>query len=140
MAASAIQNKRGVSGPKIYENKGQTDQFTGMKLKEKLQSITGYVRTCDREQRIRRNTVFYLMSLYYQGYQNVELNAGSSSFEIYEREDFYVENQFRHHVDAVVNSISKNEGDLVIRPASSNPQDITKPGSPARFSICRKRQ
>src|SRR6188768_1255661 len=126
MAASAIQNKRGVPGPKLYENKGQTDQFTGMKLKEKLQSITGYVRTCDREQRIRRNTVFYLMSLYYQGYQNVELNAGSSSFDIFEREDFYVENQFRHHVDAVVNSISKNEGDLVIRPASSNPQDITK--------------
>lgn len=126
MTASAIQNKHGVPGTKIYENKGQTDTFAGMKLKEKLQSIVGYVRTCDKEQRLRRNTVHYLMALYYQGYQNVELSSGSSTFDIYEKDDYYSENQFRHHVDAVVNSISKNEGDLVIRPASSNPQDITK--------------
>jgi hypothetical protein len=126
MAANAIQNKRGVPGKKIYENKPPSDQFAGMDLKEKLRSVVAYVRTCDREQRIRRNTVFYLMALYYQGYQNVELSPGTSTFDIYERDDFYVENQFRHHVDAVVNSISKNEGDIVIRPASSNPKDITK--------------
>lgn len=126
MAASAIQNKRGVPGPKIYENKPAVDTFVGLTLTKKLESISAYVRTCDREQRIRRNTVFYLMALYYQGYQNVELSPGTSTFDIYERDDFYVENQFRHHVDAVVNSLSKNEGEIVIRPASSNPQDITK--------------
>lgn len=126
MAANAIQNKRGVPGKKIYENKPAIDTFTGMNVTEKLQSIVGYVRICDREQRLRRNTVFYLMALYYQGYQNVELSPGTSTFDIYEREDFYVENQFRHNVDAVVNAISKNEGNLVIRPASSNPKDITK--------------
>lgn len=126
MAANAIDSKRGVPGRKIYDNKPVPDQFAGLSLKEKLQSIAGFVRTQDREQRIRRNTVFYLMALYYQGFQNVELVPGSSTFDVYEREDFFVENQFRHHVDAVVNSISKNEGDIVIRPASSNPQDITK--------------
>jgi len=126
MAANAIQSKRGTPGPKIYDNKPPTDRFAGMDLKKKLQSVVGYVRTCDREQRLRRNTVFYLMALYYQGYQNVQLSEGTSSFDVFEREDFYVENQFRHHVDAVVNSLSKNEGEIVIRPASSNPQDITK--------------
>lgn len=97
-----------------------------MSEKEKLGSIAGYVRILDRDQKIRRNTVFYLMALYYQGYQNVELSPGTSTFDIFEREDFFVENQFRHHVDAVVNSLSKNEGEIVIRPASGNPQDITK--------------
>lgn len=126
MAANAIANARGRSGRKIYENKPARDVFSGMSLKEKLQSIAAYVRSCDREQRIRRNTVYYLMALYYQGYQNVELSPGTATFDIYERDDFYVENQFRHHVDAVVNSLSKNEGDIVIRPASSNPKDITK--------------
>lgn len=126
MAATQIENKRGVPGRKIYDNKPLPEKFSGLNLKEKLQSIAAHVRRADREQRIRRNTVFYLMALYYQGYQNVELSSGSSTFDIYEREDFYVENQFRHHVDSVVNALSKNEGDIVIRPASSAPQDITK--------------
>lgn len=126
MAANATESKRGTPGRKIYENKPARDVFAGMNLKEKLQSIAAHVRQCDREQRIRRNTVYYLMALYYQGYQNVELSPGSATFDVYEREDFYVENQFRHHVDAVVNSLSKNEGDVVIRPASSQPKDITK--------------
>lgn len=126
MAASAIQNKRGVPGTKLYENVKPVDTFVGLKLKEKLQSIVAYVRTCDREQRLRRNTVHYIMALYYQGYQNVELSPGTSTFDVYEKDDYYTENQFRHHVDAVVNSMSKNEGELVIRPASGNPQDIAK--------------
>lgn len=126
MAANAIESKRGVPGRKIYENKTLPDKFSGLSLKEKLQSIAAHIGTCDRDQRMRRNTVHYLMALYYQGYQNVELNAASSTFDVYEREDFYVENQFRHHVDAVVNALSKNEGDIVIRPASPAPQDLTK--------------
>jgi hypothetical protein len=126
MAANAIQNKRGVPGPKMYDNKPAPDSFAGMSEKEKLQSICGYIRNTDREQKIRRNTVFYLMALYYQGYQNVELSPGTATFDIYERDDFYVENQFRHHIDAVVNSLSKNEGEIVIRPASANQQDMTK--------------
>lgn len=126
MAAQTIQSNRGVPGRKLYDNKPPSKAFAGMNEKEKLESICGYVRTTDRDQKIRRNTVFYLMALYYQGYQNVELSSGTSTFDIYERKDFYVENQFRHHVDAVVNSMSKNEGEIVIRPASANPTDITK--------------
>lgn len=126
MAATAIENKRGVPGRKLYDKKTLPDKFSGLKLKEKLQSIAAHVRTSDREQRLRRNTVFYLMALYYSGYQNVDLSPGSATFDVYEREDFYVENQFRHHVDGVVNALSKNEGDIVIRPASAQPKDITK--------------
>jgi hypothetical protein len=125
--AFGVQDKRGVPGPKIYENKEQpTTQFAGMKLKEKLQSIANHAGTVDREQRIRRNTGHYLMALYYQGYQNIELTPGSDTFDVYEREDFYVENQFRRHVDSVVNSLSKNEGELVIRPGGPSPQDLAK--------------
>ena len=64
------------------------------------------------------------MALYYQGYQNVDLNPGGSAFDVYEREDFYVENQFRRHVDAVVNTLAKNEGEIITRPGSPNPQDL----------------
>lgn len=126
MAANAIQSARGVPGRKIYENKKLPDTFSGLDEKDKLQAICTTLANTDREQRIRRNTVHYLMALYYQGYQNVELSPGSSTFDVYERDDFYVENQFRHHVDAVVNSLSKNEGDITPRPASSQPQDIAK--------------
>lgn len=126
MAANAIQSKRGVPGRKIYDQKPATDVFAGMDVKEKLRSIAGFVRTRDREQRIRQNTVFYLMALYYQGYQNVELSPSTNTFDIYEREGYFVENQFRHHIDSVVNSLSKNEGEIVIRPSSSNPKDIAK--------------
>ncbi len=126
MAANAIQSKQGVPGRKIYDNKVLPDKFSGLSEKEKLQSISGMVGITDREQRVRRNTVHYLMALYYQGYQNVELAPGSSTFDVYAREDFFVENQFRHHVDAVVNSLSKNEGELVIRPATGQPVDIAK--------------
>lgn len=126
MAANAVENRRGVPGRKPYENKKLPDRFAGLNEKEKLQAICAHIQTTDREQRIRRNTVYYLMALYYQGYQNIDIQPGSATFDVYEREDFYVENQFRHHVDAVVNSLSKNEGDIVIRPASSQPKDITK--------------
>jgi hypothetical protein len=126
MAANAIESTRGKPGRKIYENKPARDVFAGLKLKDKLQTIAAHVRQCDREQRIRRNTVYYLMALYYQGYQNVELSPSTATFDVYERDDLYIENQFRHHVDAVTNSLSKGEGDIVIRPASSKPQDITK--------------
>ncbi len=126
MAASAIQNKRGVPGTKIYENKGKSDQFARMDLKEKLRSIAASVRTSDRDQRFRRNLTNYRMALAYQGFQNFSIDEVTGIIDLYEKPDFYVENQFRHHVDAVVNSLSKNEGELVIRPASAKPQDITK--------------
>ncbi len=123
---NGTESKRGTPGQKLYDVKKLPDQFSGLNVKEKLQSISAYISNSDREQRIRRNTVHYLMALYYQGYQNVELSPGSSTFDVYEREDFYVENQFRHHVDAVVNSLNKNEGDIVVRPASPSPQDLAK--------------
>ncbi len=126
MAANAIQSKRGVPGRKIYDTKEIKKVFEGLSVRDKVGSIAHNLANTDREQRIRRNTVHYLMALYYQGYQNVELSPGSSTFDVYERDDFYVENQFRHHVDAVVNSLCKNEGEIVARPASSQPQDIAK--------------
>ena len=97
-----------------------------MGLKDKLRSIAVNVRTQDRQNRLRRNTVHYLMALYYSGYQNIDITPGSATFDVYERDDFYIENQFRRHVDSVVNMLNKTEGELVIRPASSQPQDLAK--------------
>lgn len=120
----ALESKIGIPGRKVYEKRALPDKFSGLDLKGKLQSITGFVRTSDREQRIRRNTVYYLMDLYYQGYQNVDLNPNGNAFDVYEKEDFYVENQFRRHVDAVINMLSKGEGDVVCRPGGDRPEDI----------------
>jgi hypothetical protein len=123
MALAGTQSMRGTPGRKLYENKKLPDKFAGLNLKQKLEAIVARIRQTDRESRIRRNTVHYLMALYYQGYQNVDLEPGSA-FTVYERSDFYVENQFRRHVDSVVNGLSKNEGELIIRPTSSQPNDL----------------
>src|ERR1051326_40704 len=122
----AIQSAIGKRGRKLYDTVKTQPKFQGLSCKEKLQAITAFVRTSDREQRIRRNTVYYLMALYYSGYQNIDLNPGGSAFDVYERDDFYVENQFRRHVDAVVNILSKNEGEIISRPASPSAMDIAK--------------
>lgn len=126
MALVQTESNRNRPGKRIYETRKLPDKWQGMKLKEKLQAMAMHVRNADRQARIRRNTVHYLMALYYQGYQNIEVIPGSATFNVYERPDFYVENQFRRHVDSVVNMLSKTEGELVIRPASAQPQDLAK--------------
>src|SRR5438093_8735986 len=114
-------------GKRVYDKKTDTQtKWSGLSLEEKLQAIANYTGQTDREQRIRRNTNWYLMSLYYQGYQSVDVNPDGNAFDVYEREDFYIENQFRRHVDAVVNMLSKGEGDIVIRRQAYNPRDIAK--------------
>ena len=82
---NGTESKRGAPGKKLYDQKKLPDKFVGLNVKEKLQSISAFISNSDREQRIRRNTVHYLMALYYQGYQNVELSPGSSTFDVYER-------------------------------------------------------
>jgi hypothetical protein len=120
------QGNRNTRGPRPYDVKKVKSRWEGMKLKDKLYSISRFIRTSDRQSRIRRNTVHYLMALYYQGYQNIEITPGTATFNVYEKEDYYIENQFRRHVDSVVNMLTKTEGELVIRPASDQPQDLAK--------------
>ena len=64
------------------------------------------------------------MALYYRGHQSIELNESGDRFDIYERDDYYVENQFRKHVDHVKQLLNKMEGDVVVRPASNSPIDL----------------
>jgi hypothetical protein len=80
----------------------------------------------DRQIRMQRQAVWYLMALYYSGYQNVSLNSSSNAWDVSERDDFYVENQLRKHVDTVVNMLVKGEGDILARPGSDSAQDIAK--------------
>lgn len=119
-----LKAKLGVPGRRKYETTQAPERFPGMSLKEKLQAQVLHFRTINREQRIRRHTTWYLLNLYYQAYQNVDLNPTGSSFDIFEKDDFYVENQFRKHVDTVVNILTKSEGDVVVRPGSDSPTDI----------------
>lgn len=121
-----IKAKTGIGGAKKYETSPAIPPFSGMSLKEKLQAIVLEKRTTDRNQRIRRHTTWYLMNLYYQGYQNVDLSQNNSSFDVFEKEDFYVENQFRKSVDTVKQILNKLEGEYLIRPASDNPKDLAK--------------
>lgn len=121
---SGLAGKLGISGRRKYDVTPTPPQFAGMTLKEKLCSRALDFRRIDREQRLRRNTVWYMMSLYYQGYQNIELNPAGNTFDVYEREDFYVENQFRKHVDTVKNMLNKMEPEVLARPGSDSPADI----------------
>ncbi len=122
----ALTNAIGKPGRKLYERQTTTPPFSGMDLKEKLQALVLEKRTADREQRIRRHMTWYLMALYYRGYQNVDLNSSGSSFDVFEKDDFYVENQFRKYVDTVKGLLNKMEGEVVARPASDSPQDLAK--------------
>ncbi len=124
MLATAVENKRGVPGPKIYENKKLPEKFAGLSETEKLQAISLHIREQAKQIGLRRNPVHYMMALYYQGYQNIEMNDGA--LDVFERPDYYVENQFRHQADATVNALCKNEGDIVTRPRSASPKDISK--------------
>lgn len=119
-----LKSKLGVSGKKKYDVTQMTDQFAGMTLKEKLQARVLYIRTRDRQIRLRRNATWNLMALYYQGYQNLDLNSEGTEFSVYEREDFYIENQFRKHVDTVKQMLNKMEGAITPRPGSDQPADI----------------
>jgi hypothetical protein len=64
------------------------------------------------------------MELYYRGHQQISMTVDNNSFDVYDQPDFYVENQFRKHVDTVVQVLNKSEGDILVRPGSDSPQDI----------------
>jgi hypothetical protein len=97
------------------------DQLTE---KEKLQYLALKYRTEERFARQRRHQTWYMMALYFQGYQNVEFNAGTGSLDVFEDEDSFTENQFRKDVMHTVNSLMKLEGEITSRPGSSSPEDI----------------
>ncbi len=122
---SGLMGKLGIPGARKYDVTADPQTaFQSMTLKEKLQERVLHFRTVDREARIRRHTTWYMMALYYQGYQNLDLSPSGNTFNVYEREDFYVENQFRKHVDTVKQMLNKLEGDICCRPGSDSPQDI----------------
>src|SRR4029453_7762434 len=120
----ALTNAIGKPGKKLYETRPWIAQWPGMDLKEKLQALVLEKRTQDRELRLRRHLVWYMMVLYFRGYQNVFFNEETTSYDVYDRVDFYVENQFRKHVETVKQILNKLEGDIVVRPASDNPRDL----------------
>ncbi len=109
-------------GRRVYKTERKTPPFQAMDLKEKLQTIAFDKRTQDRERRQRNNLTWYLMALYYRGYQQV--SASASSIDVYEDQDYYIENQFRRYVDTDVQVLNKMEGDLIVRPASDSPKDL----------------
>ena len=119
-----LRSTIGVSGRRVYETEKKQPPFSGLSLKEKLQRIVLDKRIQGRDQRQRNHAVWYLMALYYRGYQHVELSESGDRFDVFEREDFYVENQFRKHVDHVKQLLNKMEGDVIVRPGSSSPQDL----------------
>lgn len=123
-ALEAIRNAIGKRGPKLYETQKWTEQWPGMNLKEKLQALVMEKRTQDRELRLRRHLTWYLTVLYFRGFQSAYFNEDTSSFDVYDKQDFYVENQFRRHVETVKSMLNKLEGDIVVRPASDNPRDL----------------
>ena len=120
----SLRSTLGVPGRRVYESEKKQPPFSGLNLKEKLQRIVMDKRIQGRDTRQRMQAVWYLTALYYRGYQNVELNVSGNGYDVYEREDFYVENQFRKHVDHVKQLQNKMEGDVVVRPASNSPIDL----------------
>lgn len=119
-----LKTKLGVPGRRKYDTTKAPSSFSNMSLKEKLQTICMYHRVANRTRRQRHLQTWYLMGLYYSGYQNVEINASGSSLDIYERDDYFIENQLRRHVDSVKQILNTLEGDVVVRPASDSPKDI----------------
>lgn len=119
-----LKNTLGLSGRKKYETVQKDKPFSGLSLKEKLERIAFDIRERDRDRRARRCTNDYVMMLYYQGYQNIEYSAAGQSLTVYEQDDYFIENQFRKHVDTVVQMLNRNEGDVLVRPASDKPNDI----------------
>lgn len=120
----SLRSTIGRPGKRVYDTETKLPPFSGLSLKQKLERIVRDKRLQGRDQRQRNRSVWYLMALYYRGYQHLELNASGDSFDVYEREDYYVENQFRKHVDHVKQLLNKMEGDVVVRPASNSPIDL----------------
>lgn len=114
----SLINAIGKPGRKIYKTERKPNSFASMDLKEKLQTIVLDKRLIDRERRQRLNLNWYTVALFYRGYQQVAMNGSGSGLDVFEDEDYYIENQFRRHVDTVKQVLNKMEGDLVIRPAS----------------------
>lgn len=120
---NTVQNTIGKVGRKIYESSKTPPPFEGRTLKEKLCTIVIEKRLADRQRRQRQALTWYLMELYYRGYQSI-MTTSNNTLEVFEDEDFYIENQFRRHVDTVVQSLNRAESDTVVRPASDSPKDI----------------
>lgn len=119
-----LASKIGIPGVKKYRTQPATPTFQGLDLRDKLKAIVATIATQDKTAKQRRNLTYYLSALYYQGYQNVELSASGNSFDVYERDDFYVENQYRKHVDTVKGMLNKMEATVLARPGSDSPEDI----------------
>lgn len=119
-----IKSKLGVPGRRRYETSENPPAFSGMSLKEKLQRLIFDCRFVNRNIRQRHQQVWYISGLYYSGYQSIELNGSGTALDVYERDDYYVENQYRKHVDSVKQILNQLEGDIVVRPGSDSPRDI----------------
>ena len=98
--------------------------FDSLPLKEKLQTIVLQKRLEDKYGRIRRHQTWYLSALYYQGFQSVELNSSTNAFDIYERDNYYIENQYRKDAITIVTNLNRSEGEVTTRPSSDSPGDI----------------
>src|SRR3990167_2849097 len=120
----SLRSTLGVPGRRVYETEKKSPPFTGLSSKEKLQRIVLEKRIQGRDNRQRNQAVWYLMALYYRGHQSVELSESGDRFDVYERDDYYVENQFRKHVDHVTQIQNRMEGDVIVRPASNSPIDL----------------
>lgn len=123
----AVRTKLGVPGRRRYETITPDPGFPGAaNIKDKLQTLVLHVRLADRHLRIRRDTTWYLMALYYSGFQSIDLNPSGStpSLDVFDRDDFFIENQFRKHVDTVVQILNRMEGDITVRPGSDSPKDL----------------
>ncbi len=121
-----LKNLTGGDGRKTAYKKTPDPKtgFENLSETEKLQTLVNDIRGYDRDNRQRRNMSYYLMGLYYQGYQSVELNVDGDGYDVYERPDLYIENQFRKDVDAVVGMLNDLETEPVSRPGSDDPKDI----------------
>jgi len=134
-----LNSRQNTPGARKYETSPTIPAFEAMTLKEKLQKLVYDCRVLNRETRLRRHMNNYLMALYYHGYQSVELSGDGGAFDVFAREDFYVENQFRKHVDTVVQMLNSMEGEVIARPGSDKPQDISKARVADKvLDICRK--
>jgi hypothetical protein len=119
-----LTSKLGVPGRRKYDVEKTLPAFPNMTVREKLLRIALDIGLMDKQSKQRHKLVWYLMALYYSGYQNVELNESGDAIDVHEREDFYVENQFRRHCDTVIQILNNLESDVIVRPASDTPSDI----------------
>lgn len=119
-----LKSKVGVPGRKKYETEAVEKPFAGLAIEEKLLRIARSIRLQDKSQRQRRRMNYNLSALYYQGYQNISFDPFTNALQVYEKDDYYIENQYRRHVDVVKQMLNQLEGDVIARPASDSPHDI----------------